>query len=67
VAGVEAVGLGSDFDGAIRAPFDTTGLVQITDALLAAGFSETEIRAVMGGNVIRVLRANLPPPVLQNN
>jgi microsomal dipeptidase-like Zn-dependent dipeptidase len=60
VAGIDAVGLGSDFDGAILAPFDTTGLVQITDALLAAGFSETEIRAVTGGNVIRVLRANLP-------
>src|SRR5581483_5772990 len=39
VAGIEHVGLGSDFDGAVVEPFDTTGLVQITDALLVEGFS----------------------------
>ena len=47
--GVEHVALGSDFDGAITAPFDTTGLVQITDAMLKAGYSEQEIRMIMGG------------------
>lgn len=60
VAGVEHVALGSDFDGAVREPFDTTGLVEITDALLAEGFSEDEIRMIMGGNVFRLLAETLP-------
>jgi microsomal dipeptidase-like Zn-dependent dipeptidase len=58
--GVDHVALGSDFDGAIAAPFDTTGLVQITDALLQQGFSETEIKKIMGENVIRTLQFFLP-------
>jgi microsomal dipeptidase-like Zn-dependent dipeptidase len=58
--GVEHVGLGSDFDGAIAAPFDTTGLVQITDALIAEGFSDEEIKMIMGGNALRLLIQNLP-------
>lgn len=60
VAGIRHIGLGSDYDGAIAAPFDTTGLVQITEALLNDGFSEGEIEMIMGGNVIRLLRENLP-------
>jgi membrane dipeptidase len=60
VVGVEHVALGSDFDGAVTEPFDTTGVVQITDALLEAGFTEEEVRAVMGGNVFRLLAATLP-------
>ncbi|MGB8007547.1 MAG: dipeptidase [Terriglobales bacterium] len=58
--GVEHVALGSDFDGAVTEPFDTTGLVQITDAMLEAGYSEQEIRLIMGGNVMNFLLANLP-------
>ena len=58
--GVEHVALGSDFDGAVKEPFDTTGLVQITEALLASGYSEQDIRMIMGENVIRFLQANLP-------
>jgi microsomal dipeptidase-like Zn-dependent dipeptidase len=60
VAGVDHVALGSDFDGAITAPFDTAGVVQITDALLKEGFREDEIRKIMGGNVIRTLQVGLP-------
>ncbi|HEX5731901.1 MAG TPA: dipeptidase [Blastocatellia bacterium] len=60
LVGVEHVALGSDYDGAIPAPFDTTGVVQITDALLAEGFSEADIEKIMGGNVIRLLLATLP-------
>jgi len=48
------VALGSDFDGTVKVAFDTTGLVHITDGLLAAGFSEQEIYKVMGGNAQRV-------------
>ena len=60
VMGAEHVALGSDFDGAVPVPFDATGLVQITDALLAEGFGERDIRRVMGGNVLRLLAENLP-------
>jgi microsomal dipeptidase-like Zn-dependent dipeptidase len=60
VAGVEHVGLGSDFDGAVTAPFDVSGLPLLTEALLADGFAEPEIAAVMGGNVERLLQQSLP-------
>jgi microsomal dipeptidase-like Zn-dependent dipeptidase len=60
IVGVEHVGLGSDFDGAVPVPFDATGMVQITDALLEAGFSATSIGSIMGGNVLRLLRDMLP-------
>jgi microsomal dipeptidase-like Zn-dependent dipeptidase len=58
--GVDHVGLGSDYDGAITAPFDTTGVVQITDALLQEGFSDGDIKKIMGENVIRTLQFFLP-------
>jgi membrane dipeptidase len=58
--GVEHVTLGSDFDAAITAPFDTTGIVKITEAMLDAGFSEQEIRMIMGENAMKFLKENLP-------
>jgi len=58
--GVEHVALGSDFDGSVIVPFDTTGLVLITDALLQEGFNEQEIEKIMGGNQIKFLLENLP-------
>lgn len=58
--GVEHVALGSDFDGAIHAPFDTSGLAQLTEGLQQAGFDEREIAAIMGGNVRRLLLSQLP-------
>ncbi len=57
--GVEHVALGSDFDGAVTTPFDTSGLVEITDAMLGAGFSEQDIHLIMGENVMKFLEANL--------
>ncbi len=60
LAGIEHVGLGSDFDGAVPVPFDATGLVQLTDALLDAGFGDDDIAKVMGGNVRRLLAETLP-------
>jgi len=60
VAGVEHVALGSDFDGAVPEPFDVTGLVQLTDALLEAGLADDDIAKVMGGNVRRLLADALP-------
>jgi membrane dipeptidase len=58
--GVDHIGLGSDFDGAVTEPFDTTGLVQITDALIAEGFTDEEIGKIMGRNTLRLLIQNLP-------
>ena len=60
LAGVEHVGLGSDFDGAVATPFDASGMPLLTEALLAEGLSEGDIAAVMGGNAVRVLAASLP-------
>jgi len=59
--GVRHVALGSDFDGAVATPFDASGLAQVTDALVAEGFNDDEIRLIMGGNVIRLLSETLPP------
>jgi len=60
IAGVDHIGLGSDFDGAVTVPFDTSGLVEITDALIAEGFSDSDIEKIMGGNIIRLLKEILP-------
>ena len=60
LVGTEHVALGSDFDGAVTVPFDTTGVVEITDALLSEGFKDDEIKMLMGGNVILFLSENLP-------
>jgi membrane dipeptidase len=57
VAGVDHVGLGSDFDGATM-PLgmeDASKLPRITDALLKKGYSETEVQKILGGNVLRVM------------
>jgi membrane dipeptidase len=61
LVGKDHVALGSDYDGATTVRFDTSQLVHVTQALLDAGFDEDEVRAVMGGNAIRVLRAGLQP------
>jgi len=58
--GAEHVALGSDFDGAVRVPFDTSGVAEITEAMLDAGYSEAEIRMIMGENVVKFLSENLP-------
>jgi microsomal dipeptidase-like Zn-dependent dipeptidase len=60
LVGIEYIGLGSDFDGGTETPFDTAGLALITQGLLEGGFSEMDIRNVMGGNVLRLLRTRLP-------
>jgi len=60
LVGVEHVGLGSDFDGAVTTPFDAAGLAQLTGALLAEGFSESDIRLLMGENILRVIQQLLP-------
>lgn len=58
--GAEHAALGSDFDGGVETPFDTTGLVHIVDELLRIGVSEREIELVMGENTRRFMAAALP-------
>jgi membrane dipeptidase len=60
VAGVDHVGLGSDWDGAVTVPFDAASLVELTDALLVAGFTDDDVAKVMGGNAVRLLASVLP-------
>ena len=57
VGGIDHVGLGSDFDGAVM-PLgmeDVTHIPQITDALLKKGYSEADVRKILGENTLRVL------------
>jgi microsomal dipeptidase-like Zn-dependent dipeptidase len=60
LVGIDHVALGSDFDGAVPVPFDTTGLALIAEALLDDGFAEEEIRRIMGENAVRVFEQTLP-------
>jgi membrane dipeptidase len=57
LVGPEHVGLGSDFDGA-NMPFgmeDATRLPQITEALVRKGYSEEDVRKILGENTLRVM------------
>jgi membrane dipeptidase len=58
--GIDHVALGSDYDGTVEVPFDASGMVLLTDALMKAGFNAEEIGKVMGGNEMRFLLENLP-------
>lgn len=60
IIGVSSVAFGSDFDGAVTTPFDVSGMILITDALLDEGFTEDEIQLIAGGNVVRLLQQTLP-------
>lgn len=60
VAGVDHVGIGSDFDGVDMLPAqleDVSTYPLITQGLLDRGYQEDQIRKIMGSNAIRVLRA----------
>ena len=58
VAGIDHVGIGSDFDGA-EMPYgmeDASKLPRITEALLQRGYSETDIEKILGGNMLRLMQ-----------
>jgi membrane dipeptidase len=60
VAGVDHVGLGGDFDGVGSLPDGITGVdayPEILAALMAAGWTEADIRKIAGENMLRVMRA----------
>jgi membrane dipeptidase len=60
VAGIDHVGLGSDFDGVSGATpqgIDSAAdLPKITQALLDRGYSAEDIKKILGGNILRVFR-----------
>jgi hypothetical protein len=59
VAGVDHVGLGSDFDGVTSLPqgIDSAAdLPKITEALAQRGYSREDILKILGGNFLRVMR-----------
>jgi len=61
--GVDAVGLGSDFDGSeerLAGLEDAGALPNLTACLLARGFKEEELGKILGGNWLRVLEEILP-------
>jgi len=63
VAGIDHVGLGSDFDGIELTPqglSDISYLPCLIDRLAQLGWKEEEIKKVMGGNFLRVLQQVLP-------
>ncbi len=57
LAGVDHVGLGSDFDGARmpRGMEDASHLPALTAELMRRGYSETDLMKILGGNVLRVM------------
>jgi membrane dipeptidase len=76
VAGVDHVGIGSDFDGITMWPVgldDVSSYPRLTEELLRRGYSEADIHKILGGNVLRAfrqagdvakrLRATTPPEV----
>ncbi|MDA7875089.1 dipeptidase, partial [Rhodopirellula sp.] len=57
VAGIDHVGLGSDYDGVPALPAqleDVSTYPVITQGLLDRGYAESSIRKILGGNVMRV-------------
>jgi len=61
LVGVDYVGLGSDFDGITLSPQqldDVTTYPLITKALVERGYSKKDINKILGGNFLRVLKAN---------
>jgi len=60
IAGVDYVGIGSDFDGGGTLLKDVTELPKITENLLERGYAEKEVKKILGGNFLRVLSEVLP-------
>jgi membrane dipeptidase len=59
--GIDHVGLGSDFDGINSSPRelnDVTDMPLITQELIKRGYSKKDIHKILGGNFIRVFKAN---------
>jgi membrane dipeptidase len=66
IAGVDHVGIGSDFDGVSgylpAGMQDITALPRIVQALLDRGYQESDIKKILGGNMLRVMQQVLDRP-----
>lgn len=62
LVGIDHVGLGSDFDGNVIMPFASSSINQLTQELIQAGFTEADIRKIMGENVEKLFLQYLPSP-----
>ena len=61
LVGDSYVGIGSDYDGVSSVPVgmeDVTTYPKITDELQRRGYSNRSIKKILGGNVLRVMKAN---------
>ena len=62
IAGADHVGLGSDYDGISgmvpEGLEDVSKYPALVRGLMDLGYSDTDIRKIMGGNLLRVMRAN---------
>lgn len=59
VAGIDHVGLGSDYDGVTTLPVgmeDVSRFPYLTAELLRRGYDEADVRKILGGNILRVMR-----------
>jgi membrane dipeptidase len=59
LVGIDHVGIGSDWDGISTVPAgleDVSKMPSLTAALLARGYSEQDVKKILGGNFLRVLR-----------
>lgn len=59
IAGIDHVGIGSDFDGITGPPNgldDISRMPALTAALLKKGYSEADVKKILGGNFLRVMR-----------
>jgi membrane dipeptidase len=65
LVGANHAALGSDYDGGTTVGFDTSALPALTQALIDEGLSDSEIRKVLGENVLRVSSRTLPPAGVQ--
>jgi membrane dipeptidase len=60
VGGIDAVGIGTDFDGVACTPPELDGYEKfpaLTRALLQKGYTVNDVRKIYGGNLLRVMRA----------
>jgi membrane dipeptidase len=59
IAGIDAIGIGSDFDGVECTPIgleDVSKFPSLTRALLMKGYSPKDIKKIYGGNTLRLMR-----------
>jgi membrane dipeptidase len=71
IAGIDHVGIGTDFDGFPTPPAEidsAADLPKVTTALMARGYSAEDMRKLLGGNLLRVFRdvqaAQEKPPII---